>query len=295
MHERCLVTGGAGFIGSQVVNKLISEGYRVTVVDNLFLGKEINIHPKAKFRKMDCGDIPIKNRRYKYIFHFGNYSSAPMFKTDTGKRIAKTIADFTHIMELARTNGAKVIYASSSSIQGPVTFYTACRESFEKIAKAYYNEYRVESVGLRFFSVYGVPYEIHKGKYANMITQMFWDIMDNKETVFYGSGNQTRDFIHVSDIANAVYLASRYQKSGAHMFEVGTGKAYSFNQIYDMLKKAMHKENLNPIYRANPIGNYVMDTLCSTWRTTAKELEWYPTINLEDYIKQELGEHCDEA
>ena len=187
--SKILVTGGAGFIGSNLVELLLKKGNDVVVVDNLHTGSLENLKEfknKVEFINKSCGEITLEDiGEIDGIFHIGIYSSSPMYKEDRSL-VGKAINDFLNILELARRENCKLVFASSSSIYNgnPVPwredmdikvtdFYTEARYAMERLADLYHQLHGVESIGLRFFSVYG-PKERYKGKYANLVSQFLW-------------------------------------------------------------------------------------------------------------------------
>jgi len=288
-----IVTGGAGFIGSHLAEELIKKGNKVIVIDDLSLGIENNIPKEAIFIKGSSSKVSEISERIDGIFHLGMPSSSPMYKEDP-YLVGKTINEAIAIFEYAKKNQCKIVYASTSSIYNgnsipykedmPIhvtDYYTECRYAIERLAKLYYDLYNVRSVGLRLFSVYG-PREEHKGKYANIISQFLWSMMKNERPVIYGDGNQTRDFIYVSDVVNAFILAM-FSDIDFDIFNVGTGKNYSFNEVINLLNKYLGK-NIKPIYKQNPMKNYVYHTLADTTKAE-KILGFKAKISLEEGIR----------
>ncbi len=267
---KALVTGGAGFIGSNLVEALV-DNYEVVVLDNFHTGSMDNlaeIRRDAQVIKGSCNDCLSFDLKPDVIFHLGIPSSSPMYRKNpllVGEAINGTVA----VMELARQSSCeKVVFASSSSLYNGVPtphredgvikvtdYYTEARLAIERIAELYYSLYGIDYAGMRFFSVYG-PHEESKGPYANMVTQFLWGMRVDKAPVIFGDGTQTRDFTYVKDIVDALILAS---KNGTGIFNVGTGKSYSFNYVVDLLNKKLGKD-LKPQYIDNPIKNYVMHT-----------------------------------
>jgi len=269
-----IVTGGCGFIGSNLVEKLLNEGHHVTVFDNMHTGNLKNLEGlnvkvfREPYSKMDSFVS-----KPDVIFHLGIPSSTPMYKNNP-KLVGEAINDAIDIFEFAKKSRCKVVYASSSSIYNgnkpPYTedlpvlvtdFYTECRYAIERLAKLYNGLYGVKSVGLRFFSVYG-PKEKYKEKYANIISQFLWAMTKNEPPEIYGDGTQTRDFIYVGDVVEALMLAMK-KDFECEIFNVGTGISHTFNQIIDLLNEMLRK-NIKPVYKPNPIKNYVYDTLADT-------------------------------
>ena len=289
---KALVTGGAGFIGSNLVEALVDD-YEVTILDSLHTGSMDNlqsVQKDVKFIKGSCNNC--LDLGPEIIFHLGIPSSSPMYKKDPFL-VGEAINGMVAIMELARKSEAKkVVFASSSSLYNGVPtphredavipvkdYYTEARLAIERVAELYHQLYGIEYAGLRFFSVYG-PHEEAKGSYANMISQFLWGMKAGEQPIIFGDGTQTRDFTYVKDIVDALILTS---KKGTGIFNAGTGKAFSFNYLVDLINSRLGTD-LNPIYRENPIKNYVMHTLADTAKI--QSLGFAPRYSLENGLKE---------
>jgi UDP-glucose 4-epimerase len=359
---KILVTGAAGFIGSNLANTLIQQiknrtqhtmeqrptiqencVYRegnneygeVIALDDLSLGSTSNLSKEIKFVRgsiMDYDLVLEVSRGCDYIFHQAALSSSPMFIEDPRKGIDINVMGFMNIMESAKRNKVrKVIYASSSSLYNglptpyresanitPKTFYESSFYCRETIARTYNLEYGVDSIGLRYFSVYG-PNEKHKGKFANNISQFIWDMTEKKKSpIIYGDGNQTRDFTFVDDVVQANILAMNGKKqhegsddnsiinsnhsnnkehrrkggnnarSEFNIYNVGTGIQTSFNRVVEIINKQLGTD-IKPIYVKNPINNYVQHTMADI-SLARLELGYEPRWkNVEDGIRQLLS------
>lgn len=297
---KVLVTGGCGFIGSNLVQRLVNDGYSVTVFDNLHTGNLVNIKGlNVKFYKKPYNELGDFIHDIDGVFHLGIPSSSPMYKKNP-RLVGEAVNDAIEIFEYAKEKNCKVVYASSSSIYNgnkipykedmPVyvtDYYTECRYSIERLAQLYNALYGVKSIGLRFFSVYG-PKERFKENYANIVSQFLWIMMRNEAPVVFGDGSQTRDFTYVTDVVNALVLSMK-KECKCEVFNVGTGVAHSFNQVIKNLNRLLGK-NINPIYRKpNPIKNYVHDTLADTTRaeeTLGFKAEISFSIGLESLVSQ---------
>ena len=289
-----IVTGGCGFIGSNLVERLLEKGYRVIVFDNLSTGNLKNIEGlDVKFFNEPYEKIPLLTRDIDVIFHLGIPSSSPMYKRDP-YLVGKAINEAITILEYARKNKCKIVYASTSSLYNgnptpyredmPIyvtDYYTECRYAIERLAKLYNSLFNVKSVGLRLFSVYG-PKEKYKGEYANIVSQFLWLIQRDEPPIIFGDGSQTRDFIYVKDVVEAFILAAE-REFDCEIFNVGTGVAYSFNEVVDLINKLLGK-NVKPIYKPNPIKNYVYHTLADTTKAE-KVLGFKAKVSLEEGIK----------
>ncbi|MEM1581436.1 MAG: NAD-dependent epimerase/dehydratase family protein [Candidatus Bathyarchaeia archaeon] len=291
---RVLVTGGCGFIGSNLAERLVRDGYEVVIFDNLSTGSLRNIEGlSVKFLSEPYQRISALIPDVDVIFHLGMPSSSPMYKRDP-TLVGKTINDAITIFEYAKEKKCKVVYASTSSLYNgnnppyredmPIyitDYYTECRFTIERLAKLYNVLYGVKSVGLRLFSVYG-PKEEYKGEYANIVSQFLWLIKRDQPPIIFGDGTQTRDFIYVSDVVEA-FIISAERDFECEIFNVGTGVAYSFNDVVNIINKLLGK-SVKPIYKPNPIKNYVYHTLADTTKAE-KILGFKAKIPLEKGIE----------
>ncbi|MCW4039954.1 MAG: NAD-dependent epimerase/dehydratase family protein [Candidatus Bathyarchaeota archaeon] len=298
MNVQAIVTGGAGFIGSNLVRRLVNDGHDVSIFDNLATGNKTNITSLIPMNRL------FQSYRFlsqiespDIIFHLGIPSSSPMYKQNPFL-VSEALGDWITILEYAVKVSCKIIYASSSSIYNgheppfhealPVyvtDYYTECRYSMERLAELYYRLHNVPAIGLRLFSVYG-PNETYKQQYANCLTQFLWAMQRGESPVIFGDGSQTRDLTHVSDVVTAFYTAAT--SSIQHdIFNVGTGKAYSFNEIVALLNHALGTD-ITPTYIDNPIKNYVGHTRADT-RRAAEKLRFKASINLPEGINNILA------
>lgn len=295
---KILVTGGAGFIGSNLARTLAKD-HNVTVLDNLYLGDRKNLDSNGvefvEGTVMDGELVGKLCRDCDYVFHNAAISSSPMFRSEPELGLQVNIFGFMNVMRAAKENGVKkVVYASTSSLyngnplpyseEQPVTaktFYEASFRMREVVAQTFYFENDVHSIGLRYFSVYG-PGERHKGQYANNISQFLWDMMKNERPVIYGDGTQRRDFTFVNDVVAANVLAMK-SSIDFGVFNAGTGIGTSFNDMVSLLNKLLGT-SIEPVYVENPIRNYVHDTIADLSLVT-KSLGYRPQWTLESGIR----------
>jgi len=292
--SKVVVTGGCGFIGSNLVERLVREGHSVVVFDNLHTGSLKNIEGlNVEFFNEPYSKLSEIVPEAEVIFHLGIPSSSPMYKRNP-KLVGEAINDAIDVFEYAKKTDCKVVYASSSSIYNgnqvpyredmPVyvtDFYTECRYAIERIAKLYNVLFGVKSVGLRFFSIYG-PKEDFKKQYANIVSQFLWAMRRDEPPVVFGDGTQTRDFTHVYDVVEALLLAWK-KEFECEVFNVGTGVAHSFNDVVMLLNKLLGK-NIKPVYKPNPIKNYVYHTLADITKAE-KMLGFKAKISLEEGLR----------
>jgi UDP-glucose 4-epimerase len=294
-----LVTGGAGFIGSNLIKELVGDN-KIFILDNLNTGNVINIDPfmdKVQLQVLDTEDIFQVDFAPHVIFHLGMYSSTPMYKEN--RNLVRKVVDGTlQVLEFAKRHNSRVVLASSSSIYNghdvpqredmvPLVtdFYTEARLSAERLTELYTKMFGLRTIGLRFFSVYG-PGERSKGRYANLVSQFMWDLQEGRSPVVYGDGEQTRDFIYVKDVVNALVLAARSEKDG--IYNVGTGISYSVNEMLEKLMQAMGK-HAEPVHMETPVSNYVMHTQADMTKAE-RELGFKAKYTLDEGIREVIRE-----
>ncbi len=294
---KILVTGGLGFIGSNIVKRLVLDGHEITILDNKNTGNEKNVENlRGKIRVVIGRGKEISKMKEKFdvIFHEGVYSSTPMYRKDP-YLTAEVIEDFIAILEYAKENKTRLVWASSSSVYNGVKppqkedatilvtdFYTEARLAMERLAELYHKLYGVKSIALRYFSVYG-PHEESKGQYANLISQFLWAAQKGEAPVVYGDGSQTRDFTYVDDVVEANMLAMKSNIEFG-IFNVGGGKSVTINEMINVLGKVLGKE-IKPRYVENPIKNYVEYTLAETSKAQ-KIIGFKAKVSLEEGIKK---------
>jgi UDP-glucose 4-epimerase len=298
--KKIVVTGGAGFIGSNLVERL-AKSNQVTVVDNLHTGSKANLKGaiatgNVKLLQADSREIAKVGLSPDIIFHLGMYSSTPMYK-ENPHRVGEVVDGAISVLEFAKEKKAKLVIASTSSLYNgrptpykeellPLVsdYYTEARYCVERLAELYYKLYGVDSVCLRLFSVYG-PHEEAKKQYANLVTQFLWDMQRGEKPLVYGDGTQTRDFTYVDDVVDAFLKA--VDAKGFDVFNVGTGKSYTINDMISKINSQMHTE-IKPAYKPVDMTNYVMHTLADT-KKSAEVLGFRAKYTLDDGIARLLG------
>lgn len=280
---RIIVTGGAGFIGTNLCKKLVELGHEVTSVDNYTTGKEENHIEGVKYEHQDIRYVYdykwIYGKHPDVIFHMAAIARIqPSFKDPTDYFLTNANGTL-NIVDYCANNNVPLIYAGSSShhsgkFKNPYTF---SKDIGEEIIKLYWEHFNLKSTIVRFYNVYG-PYQLTEGGYTTLIGRWLNNIEKGIECEIYGDGEQRRDFTHVDDIVDALI---RIQKQQAYkfVFELGRGKNYSVNEVAKIL-------GINPIYKPSKPGE-ARDTL-NTDTSAQSLLGWEPKINLEDYLTSYL-------
>ena len=272
---RILVTGGAGFIGTNLIKRLVSQGYKVTSYDNYTTGKKENHIIGCDYHDVDITTCTFEVD-FDIVFHMAAIARIqPSFKNP--KEYFNTNANGTlNISEYCSKNNIPLIYAGSSShhsgkFKNPYTF---SKDIGEEIIKLYQKHFNLQSSVVRFYNVYG-PYQLTEGGYTTLIGRWLNNIKNNLPCEIYGDGEKRRDFTHVDDIVEGL-IQIMEQKEYNHIFELGRGKNYSINEVANMM-------GILPVYKENKPGE-AQDTLAdSSWANII--LNWEPKINLEDYLK----------
>ena len=299
-----MITGGAGFVGSNLAEVLVEKGHEVVVLDNFFLGSEKNLEKVKKDVTIVKGDVRNKelvmkvSKKMDFIFHEAAASSSPMFRDNLAETMEININGTINVLEAARQNSVKrVVYASTSSLYGsnpaplkedmalrPVNFYASSKLMKEHLAGLFGVEFGVETVGLRFGSVYG-PHEESKGIYANLVSQFLWAIKKGEKPVVYGNGRQKRDFIYVKDICQAHILAAAAKKKMlGEIFNVATGKTTTFNEMISTLSAVTGIKTKTKFVR-NPVKNYIYDQGLDITKITSV-LGYKPEYTLKEGVEK---------
>jgi len=289
--QRVLVTGGAGFIGSNLALELEKQGSEVVIADNLFSGDRKNISgSKTRFINLDVSRAFELKEKFDAIFHQASITD-PRFGNDD-EMLRNNIDGFKNIIELAIKNKAKLVYASSASVYGNGTIpmgeeqkkeilsaYSKSKLMMEGMASKYSGKMHI--VGLRYFNVFG-PREAHKGRPASMIYHLSQQIKAGKNPRIFKWGEQKRDHIYVKDAVAATIMAANAKKSG--IFNVGTGIGTTFNDLVKYINEALGT-SLKPEYFDNPYGkNYQSNTQADT-ANAIKFLGFKSKWRLQDGIK----------
>ena len=286
---KIVVTGGAGFIGTNLIKRLISEGHEVWSIDNYDSGTKDNHVEGAIYHTQDIqrenfwnGSILswLTQMEFDVCFHLAALSRIqPSFQDPL--RTYKVNTEATgYIAEWARKNNVKVVYAGSSSrwhdpYQSP---YACYKHMGEEILKLYKKVYGCKFETARFYNVYG-PGEIVDGDWAAVLGIWRRQVRDGEKITIVGDGEQRRDFTHVSDIVDGLYRIAMSDEQHEDAWELGTGVNFSINELYAMFKEQFGVECK---YISEQAGNY-RKTLQEN-RDANQRLNWKPADRLQIYI-----------
>ena len=270
--NKALVTGGAGFIGSHLVDALLSEGCAVTVLDNLSTGRLSNLEhiiDRITFYRGDLRNQEILNNAAKdcdIIFHQAAVVSVPSTVDDPVESAMVNEMGTLLVFEAARKNNIKkVVLASSCAVYGddpdipkhenmtpkPKSPYAVQKLSGEFYARLYFDLFGLEPVCLRYFNVYG-PRQDPSSSYSGVISIFMTKASSKKTPIIYGDGNQYRDFVFVKDVVRFNLLAASEDEAIGKTFNVGTGTVTRINRLWEMIQR-LEGFNIEPEYeRARP-------------------------------------------
>ncbi len=292
---KALVTGGAGFIGTNLIKRLLKEGHEVVSVDNYSTGFKENHQEGCRYYDFDLssshtlgiyvdhGSYPQwRDDEYDIIFHMGALARIQPSLKHPHKTLFNNFVSTLNILEYARKKNIKVVYAGSSSVHHGLfeSPYAWSKFSGEDLCKLYSNVYNVDTAICRFYNVYG-PHQIEDGTYATLLGIFEKQYREGKPLTIVGAGEQRRDFTHIDDIVDGVVKSSKQSFKG-EIFELGRGVNFSINEIADMFGKGYPKE-----YIEQRPGEYDV-TLCDYTKAN-QELDWIPTGNIKDYIENIIG------
>ncbi len=292
------VTGGAGFVGNNIVRLLVSKNHDVLVIDNLHTGKKENLEDvldKIQFYNIDIRDIEKLEKILKNvdgIFHEAALTIVQESFTKQDEYFDVNVCGTENILKIAKKFGIKVVYASSSSIYGdsekipiteesprkPINPYGETKLQDEILAEKFSKE-GTKVIGLRYFNIFGKG---QTGSYAGVITQFMRKISRKEEFIIFGDGKQVRDFIFVEDVAKANLVAMQSEVEFG-FFNIGTGKPTSINNLAGIMIE-LSSEKLN-VKHEDPLEGDVKMSLADTQKTE-NMLHWKYEIELKNGLKE---------
>ena len=304
---KVLVTGGAGFIGSHLVDRLIKEKHKVIVVDNLSTGKKENLNKKAKFYKVDICSPKIREifekEKPEIVFHLAAQINVrksvedPLF--DAKVNILGSLNVIQNFLK-PRTSNIKsptFIFASTGGAiygeakknptpenypENPISPYGIAKLTVENYLKFYKENFGLKFISLRFSNVYG-PRQDPKGE-AGVVTIFINKLLKGERPTIFGNGNQTRDFVFVEDVVAALLKAIEY-KGNKEVFNIGTGIETSINELYEVISKLL-KVKIKPKYVPEKPGDLKRN--CLDISLARRELKWELKYNLEKGLQKTI-------
>jgi UDP-N-acetylglucosamine/UDP-N-acetyl-alpha-D-glucosaminouronate 4-epimerase len=304
-----LVTGGAGFIGSHIVEALVKKGERVRVLDNFATGKRENIAPFIDDVELFEGDL--RNLRevrkavggVEVVLHQGALPSVPKSVEDPAGSNESNITGTLHVLIASRDGGVKrVVYAASSSAYGdsptlpkeetmkpePRSPYAIQKYVGELYCRNFYELYGLETVSLRYFNVFG-PRQDPNSQYAAVIPKFITALAGSRPPTIYGDGEQSRDFTYVENVVQANLLAAQAEGVAGEMMNFACGKRYTLNGLLRQIQEIMQTD-IEPVY-TDPRPGDVKHSLADI-RKSQRLLGYTSHVPLEEGLRQTVAFFC---
>jgi nucleoside-diphosphate-sugar epimerase len=298
-----LITGGAGFIGSNLARRLVGQGDQVTVLDDFSTGKRDNLHDLRSAVRVIEGDIcDIKTVRQAtegvdYVLHHAAVVSVPRSVEDPLRANSVNVDGTLNCLMAARDEGVKrFIFAASSSAYGdtpnlpkredmisqPLSPYGVSKLVGEMYCKVFNDVYGLETVSLRYFNIFG-PYQDPASQYAAVVPIFITRLLKAQSPIVYGDGEQSRDFTYIENAVEANLLAVRSDRAAGRVVNVACGSRYTLNELLRNLKR-LTRSGVEPTYsdpRPGDIKHSQGDM------STARELLGYePSISFEEGLRR---------
>lgn len=302
-----LVTGGAGFIGSNIVKALLDRGDRVRVLDNFATGKRSNIlqfcdNPNFEMVEGDLRSFHIVRdavREVDFILHQGALPSVPRSITDPLTSNEVNVLGTLNVLEAAKEFGVKrVVYASSSSVYGnnnrlpkvedmpvdPLSPYALSKYTAERYCQIYHSIYGVETVCLRYFNVFG-PNQDPTSQYSAVIPKFILAIKEKRAPVIFGDGMQSRDFTFVQNNVAANILSCTAPGISGQVFNIACGERFTLLELVTLINKILGT-NIDPVFNKDRIGD-VRDSLAGIEKAE-KLLKYRPEVGFETGLRKTI-------
>lgn len=298
-----LVTGGAGFIGSNICRELITNNCRVRVFDNFSTGKESNLSDISHSLEIIRGDLKDPDavadavKDIDIIFHQAALPSVPRSISNPQASNESNVTGTLNLLLAARDAGVRrLVYASSSSVYGdtevlpkvetmkpdPLSPYAFTKLAGEYYCKIFNRIYNLQTVCLRYFNVFG-PRQDPESQYAAAIPKFITELKNDRRPIIYGDGEQSRDFTYIQNVVNANLLAAEAEGAEGKIFNIACGQRITVNSLVEMLAEIMEK-NMKPVHTERRQGD-VKHSLADI--TQAKNILGYsPAITIKEGLEK---------
>jgi UDP-glucose 4-epimerase len=302
---KVIITGGAGFISSHVVDLLIDNNYEVCIIDNLTHGSINNINKKAKFYEMDIRDIKLievfEIEKPDYVIHNAAQISVPASVDDPMNDASINILGTVNVLEASRkVNVKKIIYPASAAIFGEPSYlpideehplemlsgYGVTKHTVEHYLKVYKTLYNIDYVVLRCANIYG-PRQDSSGE-GGVIAIFCEKLLMDQTPYIYGDGEQIRDFVYVKDVAKAYLMALQSDING--IYNVSTNIKITINELFKVINELLNK-NISCIYADERKGD-IRDSYM-TYDKIKGEIGWKPETSITEGLKETLNYYRD--
>jgi len=301
-----LVTGGAGFIGSNTVEELLNLGHEVKVLDNLLTGKKENISEfinDIEFIKDDIKDLETVRKSVKgveYVIHLAALGSVPRSVKDPILTNEVNVNGTLNVLIASRDEGVKrLVYSSSSSVYGknptlpkkenmipdPISPYAVSKLTGEYYCRVFYETYGLETVSLRYFNIYGKKQDPFS-QYSAVVPSFIDAMLKGHQPVIFGDGGQSRDFTFIEDCVQANIKACFAPEAVGEVFNISYGKRVTVNELFYKIQEILNKDEIEPVYKAPRPGD-LHHSLADTSKAR-KLLGFKPRYDIESGLRKTL-------
>jgi nucleoside-diphosphate-sugar epimerase len=327
LKEKVVITGGAGFVGSNLGHTLNKKGYDVLLLDDLSFGHLDNIKKNGKaigtFKKIDIRTSELKDHfsDADFVFHLAGISTLPICQSEPVNSIDVNVTGTVNVLEAARKSKVKrVIFASTAGVYEnntkfpceeedltePSLTYTLTKSFCEKLCKSYFKLYGLETCVTRYNNVYGPNQDIKRIS-PPFVAYVIREVLQNKQPVFHSDGNQQRDYVYIDDVNELNFRCMTNPNAINQIFNVSSGKVFSVNEIYLIIASLLNSK-IKPIFRNSQSfwdkypslfkGSHVINKkwiekevdkfALSSTEKAEKLLNWKATTSMEDGLKQTI-------
>ncbi len=304
-----LVTGGAGFIASHITSALVKRGDKVRVLDNLCTGFKRNLHPDAEFIEGDVADESATAKAMKgieLVFHQAALASVPMSLEKPLATNHACVTGTVNVLNQAVKSGVRrVVYAASSSAYGDRPFsakrevdlpqvlspYAAAKLAGELYCQAFFHSFGLETVGLRYFNVFG-PRQDPASPYSAVIPLFVTAILSGKPPIIYGDGGQSRDFTFVENVVQGNLLAGDAPQAAGQIINMADGRHTTLLRLLELLSQMLEIE-IQPDFQPPRVGD-VRESLADISRARLL-LNYEPAVTLEEGLRQTIDYYREQA
>ena len=303
INKKVIITGGAGFIGSNLAENLSKNYKEVIIIDNLYTGKIENIkdiieNKNVKFIKGSISDINLLKNTFKktdYIFHLAAIASVSKSIKDPIQTIDVNVNGTLNVLLAAKQNNVKkVIFSSSCAVYGnpnyfpideaaetkPLSPYAASKLIGEYYCDFFSKKFNLSTISLRYFNIYG-PKQDPENEYAAVIPKFICRVINNKSPIINGNGEQTRDFTYVNDVIKANILAAKSKSNG--FYNIGYGKKLSVNSLAELILKIFNKKI--QVKHNKPLIGEIQNSQANI-KKAEDTIKYKPKYSLEEGLKE---------
>lgn len=290
--QKMLVTGVAGFIGSNLADRILGEGHEVIGIDNLAYGREEQVPKGVDFHKLDIRSKEIYPlfKGIDFVFHLAAKNDLIACQEDPVETMDINVHGTANVLEAARRAGVKkLIFSSSSALEEGEArlkgFYAISKVTCEKLLDGYHAAFGFDYVLLRYFNVYG-PRQDYRRVHPPVMSALMMKVLKNERpTLYEGCDENKRDFIYVDDLNDFHLLCLKDDRANNKLFRLGTGKTSSMKEVWEAVK-AVSGSVLEPVILPRLPGDTVASTLADI--REAEKLGWHPKTPLEGGIKSTI-------